>query len=296
MKYNNPIKGSARGWSWNRICERIRTKDERRRARVFVLIGDTTEELRVAQSKGFSHFNVIGVDLRPEPVKAWREAGGLAIQAPIEVVVSLSKVAPQAVIADFCGGITDMSVNTFLIALLRCKTPGCVVMNMLRGRDQIEDYRCVPMGMLAEAGLDGMGKKRSTIILLDLFRRLYREEIISDLGIDRWPPTKVQMEEIQACFNERFDEFKRILRPDFHEYKSVDSNQYFDSLAVDTTMRIDSAIGDYGHDVEKILIEILEDGGFEMSSVKRRMAALEAVRTQKLNELKPHYRPKYEAA
>lgn len=297
MKYDNPVKGAARGWAWNRINERIRTKDLRRRARVFVLIGDTTEELRVAQTKGFSRFNVIGVDTRPEPVKMWRDSGGIAIQAPIEAVVAFSKVAPHAIIADFCGGINDISFDTFSVAMSRCQRPGCIVMNLLRGRDQVEEFRKMPIQMLEDAGLGRISKKRSVIVLLEIFRQLYRDDIISDLSIETWPPTMEQLELVQKEFDRHFDRFKQRLQPDFYEYKSRDSNQWFDTIAINSTpMDFITKNGELMKRVTRLAEdEVWTELGYDVQSIKRKLAAMEAVRTQKLNaELKPHHHWKYQ--
>ena len=319
MKYDNPIKGAARGWAWNRICDRIRSKDERRRARIFVLIGDTIEELRVAQTKGFSHFNVIGVDVRPEPVKAWREAGGLAIQAPLEAVIAFSKHDPSAVIADFCGGISDVSFLTFLVSLFRTKLPGCIVMNLLRGRDEIDNYRpdnflnfCKTAG---DDRLSQVSKKRSFIVLMNLFQRIYSQTIATDLKIKTWPPTPEQFKAVEDQFKGFWPDFQRGLSPQFHDYQSKDSSQYFDSLAINSIgldyMLLFGSRGEfklgtklspedraYGLEQMRNRAQFLvtSSGKYDIKSIKQRLAALEAVRTKKLLELKPHYRPKYEAA
>ena len=138
-KYQNVTKARAREWAWDCICDRI--KSNRKNARVFVLIGDTTNELDIALKRGFSADNVIGVDIRDKPIRMWREQGGIAIKAPLEMVVGLSKVPPSGIIADFCSGIDEVTYTSFLSAMSSAVSPGCIVINLLRGRDKIKDFR-----------------------------------------------------------------------------------------------------------------------------------------------------------
>ena len=291
MKYNNPIKQTARGWSWNRICERIKSKDARRRARVFCLIGDTTKELEAAKSKGFSLFNVIGVDIRPEPVKAWREAGGLAVQAPLECVLALSKYSPQAVIADFCGGLTEKSFNTMVLALARTEYPGCVVINLLRGRDHIDKFRMKGLNKACDTfnkpELKQLTKKRSILVMYELFHRIYGPQIFSEIE-ETESLTKQQFRKVDELFETHWKKFVETLSPDFYDYKSADSNQYFDSLALNAT--------GYPSTPEQVmnsgLFSLIKD--YDIQLAKRRMAALEAVRTKELNKMKSHYIEKYQ--
>ena len=92
MRYQNQTKRTMRNWTWNQLAKRIPNKDDRRKARVYCLIGDTTEDLETAEKKDFSRHNVVGVDIDTKKVQQWRDAGGLAIQAPLEVVLAYSKI------------------------------------------------------------------------------------------------------------------------------------------------------------------------------------------------------------
>jgi len=308
-KYDNGVKNTARGWIWNRVCERFKTNDEKRRARVYTLIGDTTKELEVAQAKGFSKFNIIGVDIRPEPVEAWRSAGGIAIQAPIEVVVGLSKYPPNVVIADFCGGLTDKTFRAFQIALIRTVWPGCVVTNLLRGRDDIQKYGpfCLTTDvgevteqvresykMIRESSYGDVVKKRSVVLFYDIFKRLYADVILqsANMPMDR-RPTASEMKNLSDTFDYYYKRLKDQMNPNFYDYKSSDSNQYFDSLVINAMGRLEDK-----SDKEKELAKAFLDQAIEFSPddlllYRRRLAAMEAVRTMKLRELKEHYRERY---
>lgn len=275
MKYDNPTKAQARGWAWNRIAERIRGSFNRKRARVYCLIGDTTHELEVAEAKGFSRLNVIGVDIRKEPVEMWRAAGGLAIQAPIDAVLLFSKIKPQAVIADFCGGLNEASWGTWE-ALSCVQHPGCIVMNLLRGRDKIKQYRPDPFLDIVkrvDSRTAKLYKKRPMILLSSLFCKLFGDVLFegiddNDVAITRLATDK----KFFAHFMHKFDEFIGALDPQFYEYKSADSFQWFDSIAINSCVRPESALpGEYSEE--------------ECTKIKRRLAALEAVRTQRLNAL-----------
>lgn len=287
MAYDNRNKDEARRWAWNRICERI-PNVLRKKARVYTLIGDTTLELEVALSKGFSDINVIGVDVREEPVQRWREAGGLAIQAPIAAVVAFSKVKPQGVIADFCSGISVKNFNSFTMAFARTAIPGCVVINMLRGRDEVNKFR----GQYQDAFLESVGedklipmaRKRSVLLLHELFQRLCKREIAKFFEpIDALNLTPVEQlalamgSKYSTIFDRLFREFSGKLNPQFYEYQSQDSNQWFDTLAINAIVSPDDCLPP----------RLLDDELWEcdVQVVKRRLAALEAVRTMRLNEL-----------
>lgn len=290
-KYNNITKAQARGWSWNQLVKRIPHKLNRRKARVYVLIGDTTLDLEKAISKDFHELNVVGVDVRKEPVEAWRKAGGLAIQAPMEAVVALSKVPPKGVIMDFCSGINDTVYRTFNTALLNMPLGGCIVVNMMRGRDQIKKFRDEKLMKLAEVvspkTAEGC-KKRSYVLIMDMFQSLmmknpnFQEKVDELHGLmDRMienPKNLRAYRQADAYFlDELFAPFHRRINPSFHSYKSEDSNQYFDMLSVNT---FSSGLSD----LDKEQIEKMNPS-YDWKTIKRRMAALEAVRTQKLEKM-----------
>jgi hypothetical protein len=290
-KYVNITKRSARGWAWNQLKKRIRHP---KKARVYCLIGDTTEELETAQKKGFSPYNVIGVDVQEEAVRRWRQAGGLAIQAPIEAVINFSKVQPHGVIADFCGGLTEMSFRTFEIAIYKTAISGGIVMNLLRGRDEIKKFR--PEGLenflKSNDQMSQMIKKRSVVLLYQLFDCLYRDhpDIVDCTERMRQLAKSERMlrkhigvfRELQDRVDTYFEEFRDKLAPEFYEYKSQDSSQMFDSLAINSFMAADDCV--LRTDWSKYNVEVIQ----------RRLVALEAVRTTKLNKLPERRRIQHE--
>jgi hypothetical protein len=288
--YDNLIKSAARGWAWNRISDRIKNTDARRRARVYCLIGDTVKELETAEKKGFSKFNVIGVDVRKESVEAWRAAGGIAIQAPLEAVIALSKYDPSAVIADFCGGLTKTSLFTFHIALHRTMAPGCIVVNLLRGRDHAKHFGPSEdvVKVIKEQHLQYAKtiKKRSVILFYDLFKGLYGDTIMNNIKFN--VPVDIQFKLAEQEFDKYFNMFKSKTNPQFYDYKSQDSNQYFDSLALNSIQEKPNK------EVALQLIESFNENKYDFLKIKRRLAAMEAIRTQKIRQMKQHYWEKYE--
>lgn len=289
-RYENVTKSQSRGWAWNRICDRIRRKEGRKRSRIFVLIGDTTKELETARSKGFSDHNVIGVDIREEPVKAWREQGGIAIQAPIDMVVALSKTPPNAVIADFCAGLDDTTYTSMLAALSHTVLPGCIVINLLRGRDKIKQFRRPHLlEMLQALGgneLEQAGKNRAYVLLTQIFFEHYYQDDNLDVDPGMSQAAFMQaMDQIHKTFDRQFGTFIRSTSPKKHSYQSADSNQYFDSLAINPIPNFE-------------LSKPIKwtNTGFDEATVRRRLAAMEAIRTQRLQKLPERKRRQLEAA
>jgi len=298
MKYNNLTKAQARGWAWNRICQRIKGSFNRKRARVYCLIGDTTHELEAAEAKGFSRLNVIGVDIKKESVEMWRKAGGLAIQAPIEAVLLFSKVRPQAAIIDFCGGLNEISFSTWKAGIFGVEFPGCVVMNLLRGRDKINKYRPDPTLEILknDSKARSLCKSRPVILLSTLFTYLYEDELfgggwnsVENVNEEKFSDRALEFVTNPSFirkFKAKFDDFCLTINPQFYEYKSIDSGQWFDSIAINSgcLIPVDPSLGNSG-------IEDLQDewknshSENEYKMIKRRLAALEAVRTQKLNAI-----------
>jgi hypothetical protein len=292
MKYNNQTKRVSRGWAWNQLVKRIGGSNMRRRkARIYCLIGDTTEDLVTAEKKGFSRYNVVGVDLKKEAVEKWRAAGGLAIQAPIEVVLAFSKVRPAGVIADFCGGLTDTTYKAVLEGCSRTVAPGCIVMNLLRGRDKINTFLPRSLRHLIEVNhpeIVKFSKKRSVILLYQLFDLMYRDhpeilECAEEMHNLREDDSALRRRfgvyrELQDRVDVYFAEFVGKIAPEFHEYKSEDSNQYFDSLAINAFVGAEQDIpsaNSSGEWWEK----------YDMKKYLNRLAALEAVRTTRINKL-----------
>ena len=289
-KYDNKTKKQARIWAWDRLVERIPSAAERRRARIYVLIGDTTKELEIAQKKGFSPFNVIGVDVRDEPVKNWRKAGGLAIQAPIETVLAFSKYDAQGVIADFCGGINATSFATFATSCIRTVSPGGIVINLLRGRDSVKSFGITHQKFEVAGVNSQVAKKRSVIILNQMFQKLCKNEIDRIYNAVDQPDLNLSDRQkaslLRKQFNELFEDFCSRFHPQFYEYKSEDSNQYFDTLAINAlTKKGDIMDTSFVQDKKAWVRQ-----GYDVVGTKRKLAALEAVRTMKLQELSDHKR------
>lgn len=273
--YDNVTKGQARGWAWNRLTQQIPGRLERKKARIFCLIGDTTNELEAGISKGFSRHNIIGVDVKKEAVIMWRKAGGLAIQIPLEAAIAFSKIRPQGVIADFHCGINDMTFKTFLQAVACTDMPGCIIINMLRGRDQVEDFRLPHQHeflKIAAPELLQVAKKRNYIILQQLFNIVYTPTLTLDPKTHFLNPreAKRNFDDFQRAFMHHFDVFKQMLNPKMHSYKSQDSGQWFDMLSIDSFRSAEP------------VIDLDEWRDYDIPLIRRRLAALEACRTNGL--------------
>lgn len=288
-KYQNQTKRTHRGWTWNQLVKRL-GKGNIPRARVFCLIGDTVEDLEVAQSKGFSIHNVIGVDLDLEKVERWREAGGLAIQAPLEAVVAHSKIRPQGLVADFCNGINSVAIYTLLNAYFTSGEPGAIVVNLLRGRDQVKKVKdlFVRPGEVSDIKLAGVNPKDIGTfpdISLDM------NEFFFDMYVENMFPKQrsfLLLLYLHAVLNGQdlfLDEafirdFFESVQPETTAYKSEDSNQYFDLVALNTLDRVKFD----PNGVDRIS-SFTDWSDYDIPLVKRRLAALEAVRTQRLKAM-----------
>jgi hypothetical protein len=280
VKYDNATKASSRGWAWNRICEEIRGSFNRKRARIYVLIGETNAELETAERKGFSRHNVIGVDLEKEHVQRWRAAGGLAIQAPLEAVITFSKVYPQGIIADFCNGVTVENVHTVMCALFHCVAPGCVIANLLRGRDKIKTFS-LPYFQINPQEF----KRRSRVLWEEIFANI----IYHNYGVDLYNDERAysRNSEWAAICQNAYDEMVERFQPNFSSYRSEDSGQWFDTLALKATLSPEDILPLRQETVDRLSQK------YDVALVKRRLAALEAVRTKKLQQLPRHKRAKY---
>lgn len=284
-RYQNNTKAAARGWAWNRICDEIRGSFDRKRARIYVLIGETNLELEIAEKKGFSRYNVIGVDLKEEHVKRWRAAGGLAIQAPLEPVLYLSKVRPSAVIADFCGGITVNNMHVVLAALNKVNPPGKIICNMLRGRDQVRYFR--------HKGYEHITGRSELALIEFLYKYIaYTEEATNAFSFSEYdgePLRTVKKSIIQQKTHSMWEQ----LNPQFYSYKSEDSSQWFDSMALHSLPETPSETKE--DKSIRLQFEHALAQQYDIPLIKRRMAALEAVRTQKLNKLPTRKRESFSA-
>jgi hypothetical protein len=253
--------------------------------RIYVLIGDTTAELQTALRKGFSPFNVIGVDIKAKSVEMWRKAGGLAIQGSLDQIIMASKIRPHAIICDFCGGITTSTFNTFWISYMSLAAPGAIALNMLRGRDDInkmQEQEPYNLSMICR-GLGLNPKSRGQMI--------YSKMLVDCFFFE---PT------IQMGFGNNVDGFmefavkiSRRLAPKFYEYKSKDGGNWFDSMVMsmppEATKHMDGTfINEFSrckslcHQAEGYIEKRLQDD--KMKTIKRKLAALEAVRTMAINK------------
>jgi hypothetical protein len=277
MRYNNITKAQARGWTWNQVCSRLPWgKQQRSQQRVYVLIGDTTAELQTGLSKGFSPFNIIGVDTKKKNVQMWRDVGGLAIQGSMDLVVTLSKVRPDAVLCDFCGGMTKQNFHTFWMCYMHLNRPGVISLNMLRGRDDIDSFRNELNTAAICQGLGLNEKNRGHL--------MYAKMLIDSFYFEST---------IQEYFGNDVDGFmgfasaiSKHLAPKFYNYRSKDGGkQYFDTLVLSLPghapeeftrpKELDQNASDYRtkrHNCE------------EVPKIKRRLAALEAVRTMAIQK------------
>jgi len=180
-RYLNGNKATWRGWVWNRIAERIRDK---RNANVLYLIGDSDEDRKKAISKGFRNENLIGVDVRQSSVDAVREAGGIAICADINEVISEwpENRSVDAVVLDYCSGLQENTALTVpLIASRKAFIPSVVVINLQRGRDNVTGaisslVKCDDSAAMADHLRRQYGKHRGEMLLSSLFSGIAYEQ------------------------------------------------------------------------------------------------------------------------
>jgi len=274
MKYDNRTKAEARGWTWNQLSSRLpKRKIERQDSRIFTLIGETTEDFTAGIHKGFSPFNIIGVDLKETSVKRWRQAGGFAVQGPLDLVVIASRISPSGVICDFCGGMTKSNFNTFWNCFMYLNRPGAIILNMLRGRDDIKNMLDTfdGNGFCSALGLDP--KRRCHVI----YAKLLWDSFMFDLEIQEITGTGLGGFLLFAVL------ISRRLDPSFYSYKSADSRQYFDMIAM-SMPQFDDGAGPRALDssTKERVRERIQS--VDMRDTRRRMAALEAVRTMAIKK------------
>ena len=136
--YQNGTKACWRGWVWTQIERRLRLSGVNiKQATAAYLAGPENNDRLHAISKGFKEQNLIAVDINQENVKRIRREGVLAVQEYIGRLCVVADKPIDAVIVDYCGGVTE-SARAEMLLLLSSKSihqNTVIVWNFLRGRD-----------------------------------------------------------------------------------------------------------------------------------------------------------------
>lgn len=122
-------------WFWNRVDELLMV--DKWDARVMYLAGPRDHDRTMALRHGFRPENLLAIDRDKNNVQRIKDAGGLAIDADLKLVVeNWSKDPVHVFIADYCCGLTPEVADTLTLLFQKPEFAECVcVVNMLRGRD-----------------------------------------------------------------------------------------------------------------------------------------------------------------
>lgn len=135
--WRNKLKDDWRGWLWNRISERVSTRDKRR-GTVLYLPGSDDAERAHALSRGFASHSLIGIERNKHTAKALRKSGTLCVHADLQdAVEQWPRSWPVSVIDfDLCGGLDTEVLSTVDEMCSNPALSNCVVaFNMRRGQD-----------------------------------------------------------------------------------------------------------------------------------------------------------------
>lgn len=223
MKFDNATKETWRGWAWNQLEKRLPPG-----SLVVVLAGECAGDAPHAEKRGL---RVVGVDTNMDCVRAFRKAGGVAIQGDVSKVVALLK--PDALIADMLGGMTCHSMQPFYYA----RDSRAIVWNGLRGRDTHGgrvaakySLEMVPEARNGRCRKTQIGLHRGKLMFLQLLKWEWETYLV-----ERRPGDLATIRHIRNNVPEWFLDIQtRRMMPEYSSYRSPDGSgiTYFDSIAV----------------------------------------------------------------
>jgi hypothetical protein len=281
--YDNGTKQTMRGWTWNRVCDFI-PKPMRKATNVVYLSGPHDFDRRKAISNGFVDENILAVDRDKTCVESVRRNGGLAIAADLTEVLLHEPFAepPGVIIADLVCGFSFATEQLFTVM---CCQPNCVIaMNLQRGRDVAggevfsrlnkivkDDFSELASAVRIDGDICDWRKHRGLMIYLSFVAKGLRQF------------------ESQGKSTSGFS-IKRHMRAcglSISSYKSKDSGNMFDSLV------LKSHSGDEDDARERSIAHTDARATYatqrprSAAKLRRRLAAFKAVRTMKINALRP---------
>jgi len=137
----NQTKAEWRGWAWNYVANNVRATTKL--AKVLYLPGDTDADMRAAVKRGFHIDNLYAVDCSKAAVKANRSQTVNVIHSDLKsamlAILENQDLRFDAVIIDYCCGLTKASIETSFLAEECAKEKSPVVLNFQRGRDDFND-------------------------------------------------------------------------------------------------------------------------------------------------------------
>lgn len=282
--YKYGPKNNWRRWQWNRISERITipTID----AIVLYLAGKDDLDRAIAVEHGFSPSNLIAIDREEEVVKHLRGKGALCLKGDFLTVVRacwFSKMRPNVLIADFCGGlsedismVTTMSLFDVYQGLLA--DDAVISINMMRGRDK---------GFLMDNYKKVKNRHRGVIIVEHFVETLYHSLLEVCCNMPNGMRNLVTKE---SCLKL----IKANMFPEMNSYRGERGNFYMDSVIFKPFAFIQKGVkSDDGCGYEHLDPRVRKGGYYdkekietfrqELGDVVGQINAIMAVRTMRLN-------------
>lgn len=285
-------KSNWRGWVWNRIIERIPTLDCRYATGLY-LVGPDDLDREAALKKGLRNHNLIAVDKDINHIRNVRAAGNLGIQGRLQDILV---VWPQDwpitfVNADMCCGLDD-NMRIFTAALIICRgfipAETVIAVNLQRGRDPASNP--LRSGIKQSYFSRGMTReefqrkvKRSDERLMDIVldekhrgKQFFNRLLFHSLDAARQVPGQEHLNKEQNGFANQFVE---ATNPQFHSYRQNVRVPYMDSVVFTMPPFVN-----FDHEAD---IAFYKDWTQrDLKKTINRVAALRAVRTMKMKELK----------
>lgn len=217
-KYDNPTKQTWRGWAWNQVHRRVSPGST-----VLCLAGDGGFDLEPGKKKGLVP---VGIDRIQQNVRVFRRQGGVAICDDIHH--QLFAMRPDAAILDFMGGLTDKNRKIIWDAFRICH---CVVVNLMRGRDDVKTWRN------ARCQEKNRGKMCGLETAANIIRAAYDDDRTANetwLYIDDCLQSSRASETLALSVLD-------TLEPAYYSYRSKDCRSaiYYDSVALTNQIRWD---------------------------------------------------------
>ena len=266
IDFNNGRKNNNRRRIWNEITKRI-FKDKKNSLVVY-LPGPDDLDRKVALERGFSADNLIGLEIDKNIFSELRKNGKLVVHGNFFDVISSwpSEKLPDVIYIDKLGGFTR-DVDDLLTVLFSNKFINkeiVIAINMMHGRDKFSNYfreseikavkHCIEYGVKHESIelIGHRGKAAITAIkcILDYY---YHSFGLSTFYFHRY-------------FNESFN-------PVYGQYKSGKALKY------DWVVFTKPAMNESGYVINGLPIR---------NKLKRRLSALLAIRTMRINGKLPH--------
>lgn len=222
-------KDDWRRWLWNRISESV-PQHKRPESVVLYLPGVDDLEGEIASRHGFSRNNLVGIEVDQKIAKALRRRRVLCVNDEALNVIACwpTNLMVGVVSLDFCGGLTEKTLDIFICLLCHPAFSKCVVaMNFLRGRDPFASWHPYFVSRMHRGDAAVMCQLMAACSLLYVVKdTAFDCDENNGLGLPRERQIPV------PTINKEwwFSRLRALAKPVYFTYSSTAGTQKFDSV------------------------------------------------------------------